>query len=104
MNTIKAICECKDFSEDDLVLAVKRTRFQWLTEWGVFKVLLTGFLILVTVGIWLVVVLSWKLDEIIRPDYNCQFCDQILDKKQVRSCPDRETPTARPVTSLGLTT
>ena len=85
MNTIKAICECKDFSEDDLVLAVKRTRFQWLTEWGVFKTLLTGVLILGTGGIWLCVVLGWKASEIISPNYNCQFCNQIIDKQHFRS-------------------
>ena len=33
MNMVKAVCECKNMSEDDLVIAVQRERFAFVDQW-----------------------------------------------------------------------
>ncbi len=84
MNMVKAVCECKDFSEDDLVVAIQRRRFAFLDTWGFWIWLGVFILILMTGGFWIVVVLVYHFDEIIRPKYYCSQCDEIVLPKQFR--------------------
>ena len=84
MDAIRAVCKCKDYSENELVLAVKRTSFQFITEWGFFTILFVITLTILTGGLWLAVILGWKLDEIIGNNYSCQFCNTKIDKKNFR--------------------
>jgi hypothetical protein len=85
MDTIKAVCKCKDFSEDDLVIAVKRSSFQFIKEWGFFTELMVVILTIATGGAWLFFVLGYKSNEIIGTKYSCQYCDAIIEKKNFRS-------------------
>ena len=84
MSIVKAICDCKDRSEDDLVLAIKQGRFSWFNDWGFFKIMVTLILLLATDGIWIFFVLGWKLSHIVDPPFLCQFCDSKIEKEQLR--------------------
>ncbi len=36
MNMIQAVCECKNMSETDLVIAVKDEPFSFIGRWGIW--------------------------------------------------------------------
>jgi len=44
LNIIKAVCECKNTSEDDLIVAVRCERFYFLETWDIW--IWTGVVIL----------------------------------------------------------
>ena len=48
MNMVKAVCACKNISENDLVVAVRRERFSFLDEWGFWIWVIVFILTLLT--------------------------------------------------------
>ena len=84
MDIVKAVCDCKSLSEEELVVAVKRSSFQFVLDWGVLTTLLVLILTLATGGMWIVAILGWKSDEIIGTKYNCQNCNAFVDKRNLR--------------------
>ena len=85
METIKAVCECKNLSEDHLVISVKKERFDFIDGWGIFKWLLVLLLSILTAGVWILVILVWKSGEIVNPKYYCSQCKNRIPENQFRS-------------------
>ncbi len=84
MNTIKAVCECKNMSEEDLIVAVQRDRFRFLDEWSILTWIGVVIMMLITGGIWLIVVMVYHFNDIFRPKYYCSQCEQLVSPKQFR--------------------
>ena len=84
MNMVKAVCECKNMSEDDLVIAVQRERFAFIDEWTLWIWLAVAVLTLLTGGFWLVFIVGYHFDDIFRPKYYCNQCDTVISPKQFR--------------------
>jgi len=84
MNTIKAVCECRNMSEDDLVVAVQRDRFKFLDDWSVLIWIGVVIMVFVTGGFWLVGILAYHFNDIFRPQYYCSQCEQLVLPKQFR--------------------
>ncbi len=83
---VKAVCECKEFSEDNLVIALKRSRFQFITEWSALTSLMAIILILLTGGVWIGAIIGYKFSEIMGSnEHNCQFCNSVLNNKSLRA-------------------
>ena len=81
---VKAVCECKNMSEDDLIIAVQRERFAFIDEWTLWIWLAVAVLTLLTGGFWLVFIGGWHFDDIFRPKYYCNQCDAVISPKQFR--------------------
>lgn len=84
MNMIKAVCSCKNMSEDDLVVAVQEDRFAFLDTWGFWIWAAVIILTLMTGGFWLLVIAGYHFDKIVRPKYRCSQCDEVVTPKQFR--------------------
>ena len=84
MNMVKAVCECKNMSEDDLVIAVQRERFAFIDNWTLWIWFAVVVLTLLTGGFWLVFIVGYHFDDIFRPKYYCNQCDAIISPKQFR--------------------
>jgi hypothetical protein len=84
MDAIRAVCACRDMSEADLILAVKRGRFQFIEKWGILTWMIVLLLSFATGGIWLGVVLGWHYGDILNPKYHCNHCDATIAPKQFR--------------------
>ncbi len=82
MNMVKAVCECKNMSEDDLVVAVQKERFAFLDTWSFWIWVGVVVLTLLTGGFWLLVAMGYHLGEIVSPKYYCSQCDEIVLPKQ----------------------
>jgi len=84
MNMVKAVCECKNMSEDDLVIAVQRERFAFVDQWTPWIWIAAIGLTLLTGGFWLLVIAGYHFDDILRPKYYCNHCDATIPPKQFR--------------------
>ena len=84
MDMIKAICACKNMSEDNFVLAVKRERFAFLDEWGFWIWAMVVILALLTGGFWLLFIVGYHFEDIFRRKYHCNQCDGAIPPKQFR--------------------
>ena len=84
MNMVKAVCECKNMSEDDLVVAVSRERFYFIEEWGVLIWVMVFILTLLTGGFWLLFIVGYHYGDILKPKYHCNLCDAEIPSKQFR--------------------
>ena len=85
MNTIKAVCECKNMSEDDLIVAVQHDRFYFLDEWSTLTWILVVILTLMTGGFWLLGIAGYHFNDIVRPKYYCSQCDRLVLPRQFRA-------------------
>jgi len=82
METIHAVCECKDLSEDEIVVAIHKKP---LDDWGFWSWTINIILLIVTVGGWFPFLAGWVLgDYFLSPTYKCQFCGKKIDKKNYR--------------------
>ncbi len=84
MNMVKAVCECKNMSEDDLVVAVRRERFSFIDDWGVLIWIMVAILTLLTGGFWLLFIAGYHFGDILKPKYHCNLCDAVIPSKQFR--------------------
>lgn len=84
MNTIQAICECKNMSESDLVVAVKDEPFNFIASWSLWTWIAVFMLTLLTGGIWLAVIFGVHLNDIIKPKYRCNQCNRDIHPQQFR--------------------
>ena len=84
MDMVKSVCACKNMSEDDLVVAVKRERFAFLDEWGFWIWMMMVIFTLLTGGFWLLFIVGYHFEDIFRPKYHCSQCDEVIPPKQFR--------------------
>ena len=84
MQTIKAVCECKNMSEEDQVVAVQRDRFKFLDDWSVLIWIGVVIMTLITGGFWLIGILTYHFNDILRPQYYCSQCERLVFPKQFR--------------------
>ena len=82
MDTMKAVCECKKRSEDDLVLAIRQQPIQ---GWGCLTWIIVMFLVLATAGGALPFILVWVFGGYwLTPTYRCQHCNAKIEKQAFR--------------------
>lgn len=84
MNIIKAICECKNMSETDLVIAVKDEPFSFIGKWSLWIWIGASILTLLTGGLWLGIILGVHLMDIVNPKYRCNQCGRNIAPQQFR--------------------
>jgi hypothetical protein len=83
MDSIKAVCECRQRNEADLVLAIRKKPTE---GWGAFKWLGVGFLLLATGGTLLPFIFGWVMGSYwLHPTYSCQHCGTEIEKHDYRS-------------------
>ena len=72
-DTIKAVCECKELSETELVVGVEVGPF---SSWGgwtwIFNILMT----IITGTLWLIFVFIWCVTK--GCHYECQLCEKTI--------------------------
>ncbi len=82
MNQVRAICECRDKSETDLVVGVRE---EPLSKWGCVT---WGFVVLgvlITAGGCLPLLGGFMLvGYLFFPKYGCQFCGRRISPNQFR--------------------
>lgn len=82
MDSVKGTCKCKNYSETDLIIAIREKP---LERWGCLTWLFTIFMIIITWGGWTPLVVAWVLGKyFLSPVYRCQFCSNKLNKEQFR--------------------
>ena len=78
METINAVCHCKDLSEDTQVIAIREKP---LEKWGFWAWSINILLLLITLGGWFPFLLGWIIGSyFLSPTYSCQFCGNEIDK------------------------
>lgn len=83
MGTVKAICECKQLSEGNPVIAIRQKP---LESWGFFTWIFTIILLIITAGGYLPFVIGWVLGGyLLSPTYRCQYCKLEIGKNQFRA-------------------
>jgi len=80
----KAICSCTGFSEENLVLAIKKGRFGWFNDWGWGVCLCNFFMLLLSGGTWVAILFGWYASYIIDPPFACHLCGSEIKKSQLR--------------------
>src|SRR5690554_4394135 len=85
MQIISAVCQCRDFSEDNKVVAIKQNRFAFVEEWGVFIWIAALLMVFITGGFWIFLILGWHLGDVLNPIYTCNQCNAEIQPKQFRS-------------------
>jgi len=81
---IKAVCTCKDMSEDDLVVAVRDERFAFLDKWKLGIWVMVVVLTFLTGGFWMLFIVGYHFEDIFKPKYHCSQCDVVIQPKQFR--------------------
>lgn len=81
MKTVKAVCNCKNFNENTLVIAVKESPAE---RWGCLLWSINLFLVLITWGGWLTILGIYVIYKYLSPTYLCQFCNSEIVKNQFR--------------------
>jgi len=84
MSMVKAVCECKNNSEDDLVVAIQKDRFFFINDWSIWIWLGITFIVIVTGGFWLFVIVGYHFSDIFNPQYYCSQCERLVASKQFR--------------------
>ncbi len=84
MNIIKAVCECKNMYEDDLIVAVQQDRFKFLDEWSIMIWIGVVIMTLLTGGFWLIGIVGYHFNDIFRPQYYCSQCERLVVASQFR--------------------
>lgn len=81
-SVLRGTCECRNYSEEDLVILIKEKLFQ---RWGCLLWAINGCLVLISHGTWIIVLIIWGLWKyFVLSQYICQFCDNRISKKQFR--------------------
>jgi hypothetical protein len=81
----KAVCACKDCSEQDNVVAVRESRFAFFGKWGFFSWIFNFIVVLVFPGIWIGAIIGWNFNAIFYPKYKCNQCGAELETKNFRN-------------------
>lgn len=92
MDKINAVCECKEFSEEEKVVAIRRKLFEdYVGEGGIFLTvcaLFVAFPILYFYPFWggglLGGIILSGLGDYFPPVYKCQFCGREINSTEVR--------------------
>jgi hypothetical protein len=84
MSMVKAVCKCKDMSEDDLAVAIKEERFAFIQKWGFWTWVFVIMLTLLTGGIWLLFIAIYYFKDILNPKYICNQCSRSVSPNQFR--------------------
>ncbi|PFG11432.1 MULTISPECIES: STM3941 family protein [unclassified Marinobacter] len=84
MEIITAVCGCKELTEQNLVIAVKRERLGFLEEWGSFTWLGVIASLIVTGGTWIFFILGFHAGDILNPKYMCNQCRTTILPVQFR--------------------
>ena len=71
-------------SEEDQVVAVQRDRFKFLDDWSVLIWIGVVIMTLITGGFWLIGILTYHFNDILRPRYYCSQCERLVFPKQFR--------------------
>lgn len=82
---IKAVCACKMLNEDDLVVGVPIKRA--IAKWGPGMWIVQLLIIIFTAGSWLSILIPYEIVKYFLDGkkYQCQFCGQVIDKRNFRS-------------------
>lgn len=82
MDTIRAICKCKELAENNLVVGIRQEPF---ATWGFFTWMFNILLVLISAGGWLPFIGGWVLGNYwLQPKYHCQYCKAEIEKNQIR--------------------
>ena len=82
MDTVNAVCECKNFSEEEKVVAIRKKP---LEDWGFWAWVINIILLIVTAGGWFPFLVGWVMgDYFLTPTYRCQFCENNVRKENFR--------------------
>ena len=81
---VKAVCECKNDSEDDLVVAVQKNRFSFINDWSIWVWIGVVLMAMLTGGFWLLVIVGYHFSDIFDPKYYCSQCERLVTSKQFR--------------------
>ncbi len=82
MDIIKAVCQCKDFSEEELVVGIREKLLENWSGWNWFFAIL---LVIISAGAILPFMLGWIVGGYYAfPVYRCQFCNRKIEKKDYR--------------------
>jgi hypothetical protein len=84
MSSIKAICDCKDNSEDELVVAIQLNRLDFSDGWAEGSGFWAVVLLIATGGFWIWFILGWNMSWILNPPYVCQFCGEEIENDHFR--------------------
>lgn len=82
---LKAICSCKENSEDDLVLAFPKKAM--CAKWGFFMWFIQICLTVFTGFAWLFLLIPYEVTQYFlyeRGKYECQFCGEDIPKQNLR--------------------
>ena len=85
MDTIKAVCKCRNMDEANTVLAVKQGRFDFIEKWEGFTWLMVIVLVLATGAFWIGGIIGAHFSDIFNPKYHCNQCDSVVPQKQFRA-------------------
>ena len=82
MDSIKAVCQCKELSENEQVLAIRKYP---LEDWGFWSWSINVSLLIMTGGGWAPFLIGWVLGGyFLTPTYKCQFCGKKIEKENYR--------------------
>ena len=82
MDSLKAICDCKNKSEDYLVVGIRKKP---LDGWGFWHYTINIILLIITAGGWFPFLIGWLLGKyFFHPKYACQHCGEELPKENYR--------------------
>ena len=84
MNMVKAVCECQSMSETNLIIAVQQERFGFIDQWSLLIWLVVIIFTVLTGGFWLLFIVGYHFDNIVKPKYHCNQCDTLIYPKQFR--------------------
>ena len=83
MDVVKAVCKCRNFSEDDLVIGVRQAP---LETWGCGTWMGAMLLLILSGGTLLPFMIGYIIARnYFHPDYRCQFCNAKIEPKQFRA-------------------
>ena len=79
---LKAVCECKNMKEDDLIIVEQEEFFEVIKgiKWWAWIIHLT--LMLVTGFFWVAVMFGWYFFK--ERKYQCMQCERYLEKSNIR--------------------
>lgn len=84
MSSMKAVCKCKGYVEDNLVVPIKSGPLDFTKEWGGWTMFGFWVFLLASGGVWFFIVLAWNIQWIFSPPYFCQFCNEKIENSQFR--------------------
>ena len=81
---MKAVCNCKNNSENDLVIVIRKERLSFFEKWSGGDWFGFWILALLTGGVWFLFVFGYYSGYILDPPSACQFCDEEIPNENLR--------------------